>query len=93
MENKIKRGRLLREILTQERLSPLSIEFDLAWLTAFNEGLFDKFKPEQIEDVLQKLNRSVEESPLTLNDERSRWVNAVRTWVPAPTDTEDDTSV
>jgi F-type H+-transporting ATPase subunit alpha len=93
MENKIKRGRLLREILTQERLSPLSIEFDLAWLTAFNEGLFDNLKPEQIEDVLQKLNRSVEESPLTLNDERSRWVNAVRTWVPAPTDTEDDTSV
>ena len=33
MEAKIARGRVLRELLKQDRLSPLPIEFHLAWLT------------------------------------------------------------
>jgi F-type H+-transporting ATPase subunit alpha len=91
MENKIKRGRILREILTQDRLSPLSIEFNMAWLIAFNEGLFDNLQPEQLDEALQQLKRSVAESPLTLDDERARWVNAVRAWLPSQPDTQDDT--
>jgi F-type H+-transporting ATPase subunit alpha len=90
METKIKRGRILREILTQERLSPLSIHYDLAWLIAFNEGLFDNLPPAQIKDAMQQLNRSVADSPLTLDDERARWVNAVRAWLPAPPETTND---
>ncbi|KPJ92650.1 MAG: ATP F0F1 synthase subunit alpha [Gammaproteobacteria bacterium SG8_11] len=91
METKIKRGRLLREILTQDRLSPLAIEFNMAWLIAFNEGLLDDLKPEQIDEALEQLNSSVADSPLTLDDERTRWVNAVRAWLPQPSDTQDDT--
>ncbi len=91
METKIKRGRILREILTQDRLSPLSIDFNMAWLIAFNEGLFDNLQPEQLNEALQQLNRSVADSPLTLDDERARWVNAVRAWLPASSDTQDDT--
>jgi F-type H+-transporting ATPase subunit alpha len=91
METKIKRGRLLREILTQDRLTPLSIRFDMAWLIAFNEGMLDDLQPEEIESALQQLNNTVVDSPLTLDDERTRWVNAVRAWLPTPSDTQDDT--
>lgn len=38
MEARIKHGRLLREILKQDRLKPNSSLFQLAWLTAFNVG-------------------------------------------------------
>ena len=39
MEAKIRRGRVLREIFKQERLAPLPIEFQLAWMVAYNEAL------------------------------------------------------
>ena len=45
MEARIKRGRLLREILKQDRLVPLKALFQLAWLTAFNEGFFNQAQP------------------------------------------------
>ena len=38
MEAQLKRGAILRELLQQDRLDPLPIRFQLAWLTAFNEG-------------------------------------------------------
>ena len=88
MEAKIRRGRILREILNQDRLSPLSIEFNMAWLIAFNEGFFDQFQPEQIEEQLQQLNGAVADSPLTLEDERSQWVSAVRAWFPRTAGTQ-----
>ena len=88
MEAKIRRGRILREILNQDRLSPLSIEFNMAWLIAFNEGFFDQFQPEQIEEQLQQLNGAVADSPPTLEDERSQWVSAVRAWFPRTAGTQ-----
>jgi F-type H+-transporting ATPase subunit alpha len=98
MEAKIKRGRVLREILKQERLSPFSINFQMAWLVAFNEGMLDDVEHEQIPELLTQLNNAVEESPLTLEDERSHWVTAVRSWlpniatnIPTSNETQDDT--
>lgn len=41
VEAKIKRGRQLRELLKQDRLSPLSPEQQMAWLVAYNDGDFD----------------------------------------------------
>ena len=41
MEAAIRRGRALREILKQDRLAPLSAEFQMALLIAFNDGHFD----------------------------------------------------
>ena len=41
VEAKIRRGRTLRELIKQERLSPLTSGQQLAWLIAYNEGLFD----------------------------------------------------
>ncbi len=59
MEARIKRGRLLREILKQDRLVPLSSLFQLAWLTAFNEGFFNKAEPKEIAGYLGRIEQGI----------------------------------
>lgn len=83
MEKPLKRGRLLREILKQERLAPLPIEFQLAWLIAFNNGLFDDLDPDQLGRVLDSLERAVAESGLELEDTRDTWSKALSGWLRA----------
>lgn len=73
MEARIRRGRLLREILKQERLAPANAPFQLAWLIAYNDGLFDSAQPSQIDGLLQQLQFVVEDSPLSLNSELAEW--------------------
>ena len=80
MEEAIKRGRVLREILKQERLSPVSPEFQYAWLIAFNDGLFNAVEPEGIAGRLAYLAARLEESRLTFEDGREDWVQAIRAW-------------
>ncbi len=81
MEAKIARGRVLRELLKQDRLSPLPIEFHLAWLTGFNHGQFDKVPPESIPSLLEHLAARVKESGLTLEDGEEEWTQAVGQWL------------
>ena len=81
MEAKIRRGRVLREILKQERLAPLTIEFQLAWLVAFNDGLLDALDPESIPDRLERLAARVADSELTLDDDHETWGRAVAGWL------------
>ncbi len=81
MENKIRRGRILRELLKQDTRMPLSAEFQLAWMIAYNEGLFDNVQSHDIPDRLAKLNSFVSESVLTLEDGRRDWQNAVVAWM------------
>ena len=44
MQKKITRGRVLRELLKQDRVSPLTLKGQIAWLTAFNQGRFDEVR-------------------------------------------------
>ena len=81
MEARIKRGRILRQILKQDRLTPLGREFQMAWLVAFNEGLFDDLDPGEIPDCLNRLASLVKESGLQLTDSHERWTQAVSTWL------------
>ncbi|MBB5210408.1 F0F1 ATP synthase subunit alpha [Microbulbifer hydrolyticus] len=81
MEKAIRRGRILREILKQERLSPLPIEFQLAWMLAFNAGLLDAVHPDKVRTLLDKLQREVAACELTLDDKRDRWLGRVRGWL------------
>jgi F-type H+-transporting ATPase subunit alpha len=81
MEKAIRRGRILREILKQERLTPLPVEFQMAWLVAFNSGLLDKVALDDIHSVLDKLQQEVVQSGLRLEDEREQWVATVRQWL------------
>jgi len=85
MEARIKRGRLLREILKQDRLVPLKSLFQLAWLTAFNEGFFDRAQPKEIAGYLERLEQGVNDATLTLDSPREQWREAVSGWLdPTP---------
>jgi len=81
MEARIKRGRLLRELLKQDRLAPHSILFQLAWLTAFNSGLFDRAVPEDIAQMLVSIEQGVNTTALTLESSPEQWRQALDEWL------------
>jgi len=83
MEVAIRRGRVLREILKQERLSPVSAEFQMAWLVAFNDGLFDAAALESIPELLAALERAQQHASLNLDSPRARWAESVSAWLSA----------
>lgn len=81
MEAAIHKGRVLREILKQDRLSPLPATFQLAWLVAFNNGLLDAAEPEDIPAILAALEEPVRQTRLVLDSPREDWSAAVAGWV------------
>ncbi len=81
MEARIKRGRLLREILKQDRLKPLSSLFQLAWLTAFNNGFFNTLKVAEIMGCLAKIEQGVESTSLSLDSSLEQWQQAISSWI------------
>lgn len=81
MELAIRRGRVLREILKQDRLMPLPVEFQMAWLVAFNAGLLDKVEMGRISAILDNLLPQVQKSGLTLEDKREEWLAALHHWL------------
>jgi F-type H+-transporting ATPase subunit alpha len=78
VQKRIRLGRLLREVLKQERLAPLPIEFQMAWLVAYNDGLLDALTPEAVPDVLGKLLKWVRSAGLAVEESRDRWSAALR---------------
>ena len=81
VEAKIKRGRLLRELLKQDRLSPRSAKFQMAWLVAFNEGLFNATPVSDTPATLSRLAAGVESAGLRLEDNHESWKRAVEGWL------------
>jgi len=77
MEAKIQRGRLLRETLKQDRLMPIPITAQLAWLVAFNDGCFTMADAEEINRQLDKLIQAASHSELTLDSPRKQWSDFV----------------
>ncbi|GMR21222.1 MAG: F0F1 ATP synthase subunit alpha [Gammaproteobacteria bacterium] len=84
MEAAIHRGRLLREILKQDRLAPLPVAFQMAWLVAFNDGHFDSAEPDTIPALLSALEGPVRHTTLNLDSPREEWSAAVASWVSTP---------
>jgi len=80
-EAKIRHGRLLREILKQERLTPLPAAFQLAWMIAFNAGLLDTWTPETLPGVLQKILDGLAREPLALEAAREEWLARLKNWL------------
>lgn len=78
MEKIIRRGRVLREVLKQKRLKPLSPEQQMAWLVGFNDGLLDDLELEHLPGLLDHLLIEVKSSSLQLNQERDEWGQCVR---------------
>jgi F-type H+-transporting ATPase subunit alpha len=81
MEATIRHGRVLREILKQDRLSPLPAIFQLAWLVAFNDGLFEDVDLDAIPSFLETLEEEVRRSMLSLDSPREEWSAAVANWL------------
>jgi len=81
MEMAIKRGKILRELLKQGRLSPHTIKFQLAWLIAFNENLFTEIEIENIPTALETLTAKVSITTLTLDSPRNQWLAALTGWL------------
>jgi len=76
VEEKLRRGRLLREILKQDRLQPWSEHAHLAWLLAYGEGLFRSIPPDRVEATLNVLSANL--PPLTLDAPKAHWLAALR---------------
>ena len=81
VEHKIQHGRLLREILKQDRLLPLPIELQMAWLVAYNAGLLDTVELPQVQHYLDRLAARLKESDLHLEDSREQWQAKVKEWL------------
>jgi F-type H+/Na+-transporting ATPase subunit alpha len=78
IEAKLKRGRVLREALKQDRLSPLPVEFQMAWMVAYNEGLLDAAPSGEIPAVLSRLAKWVSTNGISLDDKAEDWKRAVK---------------
>ncbi len=83
MEAAIRRGRLLREILVQDRLAPLAPTAQLAWLVAFNDGLFDTVDEERVSPLCGALGDAARETDLGLDSPREAWSKMVTAWFAA----------
>jgi F-type H+/Na+-transporting ATPase subunit alpha len=81
MEARIKRGRLLRDLLKQDRLAPLSGLFQLAWLTAFNDGFFNTADSKEITTYLAKIEQGIVSTTLTLDSSHEQWRQAISDWL------------
>ena len=81
---KIARGRLLREILKQERFSPLAAPFQLAWMTAFNAGLLDSLALTELPATLTDIAAGLMADRLDLDAPRSLWLEGLADWLAAP---------
>jgi F-type H+-transporting ATPase subunit alpha len=81
VDAKIQRGRLLRELLKQERLAPLSPEQHLAWLVAYNEGAFDALAGEAVQGRLARLLHQAAAGGPGLAAGRDAWRDAVAGWL------------
>ncbi len=77
MEATIKRGRVLREILKQERLMPLPVTVQLAWLVAFNDGYFDDVDPDDVAKQFDTLVQHTQHTNLILDSPREEWSDLI----------------
>jgi F-type H+/Na+-transporting ATPase subunit alpha len=78
IEAKIRRGRALREVLKQDRLAPLPVEFQMAWMVAYNSGLLDSVASGEIAGFLNRLEQWLSTSRVTLDDKPEDWQRAVK---------------
>jgi F-type H+-transporting ATPase subunit alpha len=81
-EAKIARGRLLREILKQERLCPLPATFQLAWMTAFGAGLLDALEARDVPRALERIRAGLAgDAAIGLESAREAWLERLASWL------------
>ena len=80
MDKAIQRGRVLRELLKQDHLSPLSETVQLAWLISFNKGLFDEMPLSEVSEKFSMLAHKTRESNLHMESSQEEWIAAILNW-------------
>ena len=80
MQARLQRGRVLREMLKQDRLQPRGEIGLLAALFAFNAGLLDELTPDAVPTHLEKIAAAAIESGLRLDAVSEQWQEGVRKW-------------
>jgi F-type H+-transporting ATPase subunit alpha len=81
-EAKIARGRVMREILKQDRLSPLPPAFQLAWMTAFGAGLLDRLEVREVPAALERIRAGLAGDPaIGLETARELWLERLAQWL------------
>jgi F-type H+/Na+-transporting ATPase subunit alpha len=78
---RLARGRLLRNVLKQEPLSPLSPQAQLAWMIAFNDGALDGLEQGKLQAALRALALGAAQTALELDAPREAWHAAVAGWL------------
>ena len=81
MEEKIRRGQVLREVLKKERLAPVPAEFQLAWMAGYNAGFFENSDPAEVQRRSAVLREGLALSPIGLeagSDDWRRWLEQRR---------------
>jgi F-type H+-transporting ATPase subunit alpha len=81
VEARIARGRILRQLLKQDRLAPLPVEAQMAWLVAFNDGAFDGKDAPTAAAMLERLIADASTGEVTLANSRDDWGKAVSRWL------------
>lgn len=84
MQAQLRRGRLLRAVLGQDRLDPYSAREQLAWLIACNDGLLDMLEGDSVEVALKTLRLAVRDATLSLDSPRADWRQAIDVWLAPP---------
>ncbi|MBK7664460.1 MAG: F0F1 ATP synthase subunit alpha [Sterolibacteriaceae bacterium] len=85
VEQKLRRGRQLRELLKQDKLAPLPEQAHLAWLLAYGQGLLDKYPADAAADILPALYAAVSTAGLKLEDAHERWLAVITAALPQVT--------
>ncbi len=83
MQTRLQRGRVLREMMKQDRLQPRTETGLLAALYAFNAGQLDDLTLEAVPGFLEKIETAVSQSGLRLDTESEKWEESVRHWCSA----------
>lgn len=78
VEEKLKRGKILRELLKQDRLSPLTAEEQLIWLTLYSEEMLDHIPIENISKNLEEIIKSASTLSLKLDAPKEKWIEEIK---------------
>ncbi|PCI42997.1 MAG: F0F1 ATP synthase subunit alpha [Alphaproteobacteria bacterium] len=78
IQTRLAKGRLLRIILRQDSQSPFSPRAQLAWMIAFNDGLFAALDEATTKTALDKISAVADGSLLSLDDARPQWAALIR---------------
>jgi F-type H+-transporting ATPase subunit alpha len=79
LQARLARGRVLRELLKQERLAPVSAAGQLAWLLAFKHQLLEDLPPAEVAGTLARLLAGLADSGLDLGSPEADWLAWLRT--------------